>query len=96
MLIFAAAEEASTSEKTGANKPVVNKTQPTSEVEDLFKNSSPISTAEKSDPTKPIDNKAQPNSGIEDLFKDSTSPSQDPPKDVKTDIMSLFEKVCAA
>ncbi|KAM7498756.1 hypothetical protein LguiA_023170 [Lonicera macranthoides] len=89
---FQSAEEASTSEKTGANKPDVNKTQPTSEVEDLFKDSSPVSTAEKSDPTKPIDNKVQPNSGIEDLFKDSTLLSQNPQKDVKTDIMSLFEK----
>ncbi|KAL8205523.1 hypothetical protein R6Q57_009074 [Mikania cordata] len=48
---------------------------------------------------KPADNKTtpKPNSGIEDLFKDSPTISQPiasekPQKDVKTDIMSLFEK----
>ncbi|KAI3809960.1 hypothetical protein L1987_19565 [Smallanthus sonchifolius] len=49
--------------------------------------------------TKPVDNKpkANPTSGIEDLFKDSPTvslpiASEKPQKDVKNDIMSLFEK----
>jgi stromal membrane-associated protein len=49
---------------------------------------------------KAVENNTQSNSGIEDLFKDSPSlatpsVSEKPQKDVKNDIMSLFEKVCA-
>lgn len=55
-------------------------------------------SAEKPGPEKPAESIAQPSSGIEDLFKDSTSVSpslvpEKPVKDVKNDIMSLFEKV---
>ncbi|KAI3457508.1 hypothetical protein Pfo_014171 [Paulownia fortunei] len=55
------------------------------------------STAEKTGPAKVDDNKSQSTSGIEDLFKDSpsitpSSMSGKPQKDVKNDIMSLFEK----
>lgn len=51
---------------------------------------------EKSSPTKTVDNSANPTSGVEDLFKDSVPEGlvpQKPQKDVKNDIMSLFEKV---
>lgn len=56
------------------------------------------SSTEKSVPTKLDENKSQPASGVEDLFKDSppialSTVSGNPQKDVKTDIMSLFEKV---
>ncbi|KAL2472629.1 putative ADP-ribosylation factor GTPase-activating protein AGD5 [Forsythia ovata] len=70
-----------------------------------FQSASESSTAEKTAPEKPDDNKAESASasasasasGIEDLFKDSpsiapASMSEKPQKDVKTDIMSLFEK----
>lgn len=55
------------------------------------------STAKKTGPTKPVEN-TQSSSQIEDLFKDlpSVMPvpvSEKPKKDVKNDIMSLFEKV---
>ncbi|KAG4986244.1 hypothetical protein JHK86_033935 [Glycine max] len=55
------------------------------------------STAEKTDATKAVESTPQSTSGIEDLFKDSPSvtPSlttEKPQKDVKNDIMSLFEK----
>ncbi|KAI4322886.1 hypothetical protein L6164_022537 [Bauhinia variegata] len=55
------------------------------------------STAEKTGPIKAVESTPQPASGIEDLFKDSPSvtPSlvpEKPQKDVKNDIMSLFEK----
>ncbi|XP_076934172.1 ADP-ribosylation factor GTPase-activating protein AGD5-like [Bidens hawaiensis] len=54
-------------------------------------------TTGTTDLTKPVDNKPKPNSGIEDLFKDSPAvslpiASEKPKKDVKNDIMSLFEK----
>ncbi|XP_054816582.1 ADP-ribosylation factor GTPase-activating protein AGD5 [Prosopis cineraria] len=56
------------------------------------------SRAEKTGPTKAVES-TPPASGIEDLFKDSSSPSVTPSlvpekqqKDVKNDIMSLFEK----
>ena len=55
------------------------------------------STAEKTTPAKPIEGNTQSTSVIEDLFKDSPSimpsASDKPQKDVKNDIMSLFEKV---
>ena len=56
------------------------------------------SSAEKPGPAKPAEAITQPSSGIEDLFKDTTlvSPAlvpEKPSKDVKNDIMSLFEKV---
>ncbi|CAA0815937.1 Probable ADP-ribosylation factor GTPase-activating protein AGD5 [Striga hermonthica] len=55
------------------------------------------STAEKPGSAKGDDNKSPSASGIEDLFKDSdpiapSSMSGKPQKDVKNDIMSLFEK----
>lgn len=58
------------------------------------------STAEKTDTSKSVESTPQPSSGIDDLFKDSSSvtPSsalEKPQKDIKNDIMSLFETVCA-
>ncbi|XP_011044548.1 PREDICTED: probable ADP-ribosylation factor GTPase-activating protein AGD5 isoform X2 [Populus euphratica] len=55
------------------------------------------STTGNTGPTKAVENDTQSVSGIEDLFKDSPSlatPSvlEKPQKDVKNDIMSLFEK----
>ncbi|KAG6607848.1 putative ADP-ribosylation factor GTPase-activating protein AGD5, partial [Cucurbita argyrosperma subsp. argyrosperma] len=62
-----------------------------------FQSAEEASSAEKPAPTKPAEAIPQSTSGIEDLFKDSTlvSPSlvpDKPVKDVKNDIMSLFEK----
>ncbi|CAJ1978609.1 unnamed protein product [Sphenostylis stenocarpa] len=62
-----------------------------------FQSAPEASTAEKTDTTKSVDSIPQSASGIEDLFKDSPSvaPSltpEKPQKDVKNDIMSLFEK----
>ncbi|KAL9322326.1 hypothetical protein ACSQ67_010379 [Phaseolus vulgaris] len=63
-----------------------------------FQSAAEVSTAEKTSPLKAADNSTPPSaSGIEDLFKDSPSmmPSLTPgkpQKDVKNDIMSLFEK----
>ena len=59
-----------------------------------------VSTSGNNGPTKAVENDTRPVSGIEDLFKDSSSlatPSvlEKPQKDVKNDIMSLFEKVYA-
>lgn len=56
------------------------------------------SNTEKATPAEPVNNKVHSSSGLEDLFQDSPSitlPSneQKPNKDVKNDIMSLFEKV---
>ncbi|CAK7327547.1 unnamed protein product [Dovyalis caffra] len=56
-----------------------------------------VSTTGKTGPTKAVENNTQSISGIEDLFKDSSSlaipsVSEKPQKDVKNDIMSLFEK----
>ncbi|PNT13162.1 hypothetical protein POPTR_011G127000v4 [Populus trichocarpa] len=56
-----------------------------------------LSTTGKAVPRKAVENNTQSNSGIEDLFKDSPSlaipsVSEKPQKDVKNDIMSLFEK----
>ena len=57
-------------------------------------------TAEKNDPSKPVESKIQSKYGIEDLLKDSplvtNSFSEEPQKDVKNDIMNLFEKVFVA
>ncbi|KDP38941.1 hypothetical protein JCGZ_00698 [Jatropha curcas] len=55
------------------------------------------STTEKTGPIKAVQSNANSSSGIEDLFKDSiplttASVSEKPEKDVKNDIMSLFEK----
>ncbi|KAL3733692.1 hypothetical protein ACJRO7_023117 [Eucalyptus globulus] len=50
---------------------------------------------EKSNHSKPVESSTQSTSVIEDLFKDVTlvpSVSEKPQKDVKNDIMSLFEK----
>ncbi|KAH1143231.1 hypothetical protein GLYMA_12G147400v4 [Glycine max] len=62
-----------------------------------FQSAAEASTAEKTDATKAVESTPQSTSGIEDLFKDSPSvtPSlttEKPQKDVKNDIMSLFEK----
>ncbi|KAJ8754606.1 hypothetical protein K2173_010697 [Erythroxylum novogranatense] len=54
------------------------------------------STTDKTVSTKSLENNTQSNSGIEDLFKDSppltSSTPVKPQKDVKSDIMSLFDK----
>ncbi|XP_057460837.1 ADP-ribosylation factor GTPase-activating protein AGD5-like isoform X2 [Actinidia eriantha] len=62
-----------------------------------FQSAADGSTADKTGSTKADDNKTRSTSGIEDLFKDSPSlaPSkvlEKPPKDTKTDIMSLFDR----
>ncbi|KAK2355189.1 putative ADP-ribosylation factor GTPase-activating protein AGD15 [Trifolium repens] len=62
-----------------------------------FQSAAETSTAEKTDTRKSVESTPQPTSGIEDLFSDSSSvtPSsalEKPQKDVKNDIMSLFEK----
>ncbi|KAK6132634.1 hypothetical protein DH2020_033623 [Rehmannia glutinosa] len=62
-----------------------------------FQSADASSSTEKTNPAKPDENKSQSASGIEDLFKDSpsiepSSMSGKPQKDVKNDIMSLFEK----
>ncbi|XP_023535090.1 probable ADP-ribosylation factor GTPase-activating protein AGD5 isoform X1 [Cucurbita pepo subsp. pepo] len=62
-----------------------------------FQSAEEASSAEKPGPAKPAEAITQPSSGIEDLFKDTTlvSPAlvpEKPSKDVKNDIMSLFEK----
>ena len=59
-----------------------------------------VSTAEKTSPPKAADSTPVSASGIEDLFKDLSpvTPSltpEKPQKDVKNDIMRLFEKVLA-
>ncbi|KAL0553712.1 hypothetical protein IC582_007615 [Cucumis melo] len=61
-----------------------------------FQSAEEASSAEKSGTAKPAEATTQSTSAIEDLFKDTTSVSslvpEKPAKDVKTDIMSLFEK----
>jgi len=61
-----------------------------------FQSAEEASTAEKTGPTKPVESSPQSASGIQDLFLDSPSVmppvSEKPKKDVKNDIMSLFEK----
>lgn len=62
-----------------------------------FQSADVSSSTEKTTPAKLDESKSQPASGIEDLFKDSpsiapSSMSGNPQKDVKNDIMSLFEK----
>ncbi|TKY66583.1 ADP-ribosylation factor GTPase-activating protein AGD5 [Spatholobus suberectus] len=62
-----------------------------------FQSAAEALTAEKTDATKAVESIPQSTSGIEDLFKDSPSvtPSLTPEKqqkDLKNDIMSLFEK----
>ncbi|KAH9603199.1 hypothetical protein KSS87_021919 [Heliosperma pusillum] len=61
-----------------------------------FQTAGQASTSEKTEEKKDDDSGKKPASGIEDLFCDSTilctRGSQKPQKDVKTDIMSLFEK----
>ncbi|KAF6167653.1 hypothetical protein GIB67_031236 [Kingdonia uniflora] len=62
-----------------------------------FQSAESASSVEKVGPTKPAETKVQSTSGIDDLFKDCTpampfSASGKPQKDVKNDIMSLFEK----
>ncbi|KAI3988190.1 hypothetical protein MKX01_011979 [Papaver californicum] len=60
-----------------------------------FQSAEPASSAENVATTKPVENRTQTSTGIEDLFKDSPSATLAPEKaqkDVKGDIMSLFEK----
>ncbi|PON44584.1 Arf GTPase activating protein [Parasponia andersonii] len=61
-----------------------------------FQSAQETSTVEKTVPPKPVESSSKSNSGLEDLFKDSPvltpSVSEKPQKDVKNDIMSLFEK----
>ncbi|KAE9592937.1 putative Arf GTPase activating protein [Lupinus albus] len=62
-----------------------------------FQSAAEASTDEKTDTPSAVESTPQSTSGIEDLFKDSHSvtPSlapEKPQKDVKNDIMSLFEK----
>ncbi|GFZ12561.1 ARF-GAP domain 5 [Actinidia rufa] len=62
-----------------------------------FQSAAEGSIADKTSSTKPDDSKSQSTSGIEDLFKDSpllasSTVSEKPQKDVKNDIMSLFDK----
>ncbi|XP_027341189.1 ADP-ribosylation factor GTPase-activating protein AGD5-like isoform X2 [Abrus precatorius] len=62
-----------------------------------FQSAAEVSTAEKTSPLKAVDSTPHSASGIEDLFKDSSCVTaslapEKPQKDVKNDIMSLFEK----
>ncbi|KAM1041538.1 hypothetical protein ACFX2I_030681 [Malus domestica] len=60
-----------------------------------FQSAEKASTAEKTGPSKAAENNVKSSSGIEDLFKDApslTPVSEKPQKDLKNDIMSLFEK----
>ncbi|KAI5387755.1 ADP-ribosylation factor GTPase-activating protein AGD5 [Lathyrus oleraceus] len=62
-----------------------------------FKSAAEVSTAEKTGPPHAVESTSQSASGIEDLFKDSFSMTPSlapakPQKDVKNDIISLFEK----
>ncbi|XP_010268821.1 PREDICTED: probable ADP-ribosylation factor GTPase-activating protein AGD5 [Nelumbo nucifera] len=62
-----------------------------------FQSAETSSTTDNVSPAKPVESKTPSGSGIEDLFKDSPSvtqpPNSDKPqKDVKNDIMSLFDK----
>ncbi|KAJ7948593.1 Arf GTPase activating protein [Quillaja saponaria] len=62
-----------------------------------FQSAEKESTPEKTEPTKTVQSTQQSTSGIEDLFIDSPSIApasvpEKPNKDVKNDIMSLFEK----
>ncbi|KAJ9562779.1 hypothetical protein OSB04_007939 [Centaurea solstitialis] len=62
-----------------------------------FQSAVEVSSTGQTDLPKAVDNKAKPASGLEDLFKDSPplsqpNASEKPQKDVKNDIMSLFEK----
>ena len=56
------------------------------------------STLEKSIPSNPVESNIQSKAGIEDLFKDLTviTPNilEKPQRDVKNDIMNVFDKVC--
>ncbi|KAG4387373.1 hypothetical protein GLYMA_11G205900v4 [Glycine max] len=63
-----------------------------------FQSAAEVSTAEKTSPLKAADSTPASASGIEDLFKDlhPVTPSltpEKPQRDVKNDIMSLFEKI---
>lgn len=63
----------------------------------VFAAAAEVSVTGTTDVTKSVDSKAKRTSGIEDLFKDSPPLplpiTSEKPKDVKNDIMSLFEKV---
>lgn len=64
----------------------------------IFAAAAQASTSEKADLKKDVDFGKKSACGIEDLFGDSPASTppvmQQPQKDVKSDIMSLFEKVC--
>ncbi|KAK3010939.1 hypothetical protein RJ639_011835 [Escallonia herrerae] len=79
------------------NGPTENGSGETSADDNAWAAAEKDSTAEKTGPSKFSENKAQPTSGIEDLFNDSplmsdTNMLEKPQKDVKNDIMSLFDK----
>ncbi|KAK6934320.1 Arf GTPase activating protein [Dillenia turbinata] len=62
-----------------------------------FQSAEEASKADKATTAAPVSSNSQPNSGVEDLFTDSplaatSSISEKPKKDVKNDIMSLFDK----
>ncbi|XP_077243285.1 ADP-ribosylation factor GTPase-activating protein AGD5-like [Tasmannia lanceolata] len=59
-----------------------------------FQSAEAIAATEKISSANPVESKTQSMSGIEDLFKDTTPVTHTPEhrKDVKNDIMSLFEK----
>ena len=55
-----------------------------------------VSASEKTEAKNDVDSVKKSVSGIEDLFGDASASTTvlQPQKDVKSDIMSLFEKVC--
>lgn len=61
-----------------------------------FQSAEASSTVEKSTPSNPVESNIQSKTGIEDLFKDLTLVTppilEKPQKDMKNDIMNLFEK----
>ncbi|XP_051147000.1 ADP-ribosylation factor GTPase-activating protein AGD5-like isoform X2 [Andrographis paniculata] len=80
-----------------------NKSHSSSGIEDLFKDTTSTNASSSTEknlttiPTKLYENEAHSASGVKDLFKDSASSvpistTEKPKKDVKDDIMSLFEK----
>ncbi|KAH9650936.1 ADP-ribosylation factor GTPase-activating protein AGD5 [Citrus sinensis] len=79
------------------DSPNENSSEAASADDNLWAAAVETSTAEKKDSTKAVESSPQSATGIEDLFKDSPSlatpsSSEKPQKDLKNDIMSLFEK----
>lgn len=100
---FQSAEATGVSEKSSKTDPLERRTQSLSGIEDLFTASSFLApSTEKTTVTKeiskakPVGRKVRASSSIEDLFEVSSSvmsaPTEKPQTNVKTDIMSLFEK----